>query len=204
MAATRDELAAVTAHPPSRTMPSMVGPRRASGESASPERGAAAGREASRRRGVVPVGRWAVVFLWLCAGCDDGGGGDVIVASAPPEPRSVEVVYEAQSVTVALGTLGGCDSTVPIRQVWTASGIAADPTGLAFEFEGSDGYRPTYWGCPALSWDELESWRIDPCFRDVQGGGSEERCYAVRDTETIRALAELPDAGAGGGTPDGG
>ncbi len=83
------------------------------------------------------------------------------------EPVSVQVVLGDQEVEVALGTLDtvamGAERLVALHEVISASGLASTPEEYVFDFEGSDGFRPSLdKGLDPLDWEQLASGWIHP------------------------------------------
>lgn len=133
--------------------------------------------------------------LSVASGCGDEEKGD---PCDPINAVTLTVTYEGSSQDVFLGDLTGepdgdlCLVTLA-DVVSAADTLVIDLQTTAFDFEASDGFRPTSVGCPRVAGTDLSSGWVDEntgtlVWDDALGF---EGCHYVRDVVTLDA-SDLP------------
>jgi hypothetical protein len=113
---------------------------------------------------------------------------------ARPAPRPiVTVVCGGQSSVIDLRRMRATRFrhliVVRLDELWFASRLGADMTGLGFDFIGEDGFRPSVaGGCAPLPGDLLKSGYLNTRSRDlVWDHPSIDAAFSVRGVATIVA-----------------
>ena len=133
--------------------------------------------------------------LSVAPGCGDDEKGD---PCDPTNAVTLTVAYDGSSQDVFLGDLAGeADGDLCLVSladvVEAADTLTIDLQTTAFDFEASDGFRPTSVGCPRVAGTDLSSgwvdWNTGTLVWDDALGF--EGCHYVREVVTIDA-SDLP------------
>jgi hypothetical protein len=130
-------------------------------------------------------------------GATDAGAPDAAApdAAAPVDAggtsASVEVWYGDKSATVALGSqptreVNG-QTLVLLQDVVNAAGVVPDPAAARYDFEASDGFKPSNRDPNLRSWTDLGSGYIDPVSRNV----SWDAALGLAKTWSVKDVAKI-------------
>jgi len=132
----------------------------------------------------------SLLLAWTFAGC--GSGQEVSFDPQKPEAASIIVSVDGVEATVVLADL----ETVPFEDVqayslWDillAAGLDEETLpSLCFDFEASDGFRPSSVGCECLAGETLELCYLDPAGLSLVWDASLglRGCYWVREVAKV-------------------